>query len=66
MTARARSTYKRRVSLTYQYGFIPPGQKDLVACGSLHEAQFFAAFGARLMVREVETKMGDWQEIERL
>jgi hypothetical protein len=47
--------------LRYEFGFRSP-RGDLVVCSSLQEAQFFAESGAKLMLREIETRVGEWKE----
>lgn len=55
----ARTTYKRARELRYEFGFRSP-KGELVVCTSLQEAKFFVDNGAELMMREIETRVGEW------
>jgi len=56
---------KRTLQIRYEYGFVAPTKrKEMVVCASLQEAQFFSSNGGTLMMREVETRIGEWEPIQ--
>lgn len=61
MSAKQRPRSTRE--LRYEFGFKPPSG-DTIVCGSFQEAQFFVSNGAVLLMREVEVRVGGWEEIK--